>query len=88
VVSACPDIGLSLKPLQLGVDVQGGSEAMGHVLCSALDANAKRVVVQIDFKTAFNSVFRATLVVAVTQHHPQLLPLVSWVNGQLSNLWV
>jgi hypothetical protein len=61
---------------------------MGYALHSTLDANAKRVVVQIDFKTAFNSVFRATLIVAVAQHRPQLLPLVSWINGQLSNLWV
>jgi hypothetical protein len=46
------------------------------------------VLVQIDFKNAFNSVSRAALIGAVAQHHPQLIPLVCWLYGQHSNLWV
>jgi hypothetical protein len=58
---------------------------MGHALRSALDTNIESVLVQIDFK---NSVSRAALIVAVAQHHPQLLRLVCWLYGQHSNLWV
>jgi hypothetical protein len=61
---------------------------LGHVLRSALDTNVESVLVQIDFKNAFNSVSRAVLIGAVAQHHPQLLPLVCWIYRQHSNLWV
>jgi hypothetical protein len=61
---------------------------MGHALRSALDTNAESVLVRIDFKNAFNSVSRAALIEAVARHHPQLVPLVSWIYGQRSNLWV
>jgi hypothetical protein len=59
---------------------------MGHALRSALDINPESVLVQIDFKNAFNSVSRAALIGAVAQLHPQLLPLVRWLYGQHSNL--
>jgi hypothetical protein len=87
-LAACPAIGSSLKPFHLGIGVRGGSEAMGHALCSALNANAESVVVQTDIKNAFNSVSRAAFMEALSQHHPQLLPLVSWLYGQHSNVWV
>jgi hypothetical protein len=45
-------------------------------------------VMQVDFANAFNSIFRAALVAAVSQRQPQLLPLVTWLYGQHSNLWV
>jgi hypothetical protein len=45
---------------------------MGHKLRSALDAKAERVVVQIDFTNAFGSVYRAVLIVAAVQLHPQI----------------
>jgi hypothetical protein len=61
-LAACPDIRPSLKPFQLGIGVRGGSETIGHVLRSALDANAVSVVVQIDFRNAFNSVSKAALI--------------------------
>jgi hypothetical protein len=63
-------------------------EAIGHVLRSALDTNVESVSVQIDFKNTFNSVCRAALIRSVAQHYPQLLPLVCWLYGQHSNLWV
>jgi 5,10-methylene-tetrahydrofolate dehydrogenase/methenyl tetrahydrofolate cyclohydrolase len=85
-LAACPDIEPSLKPLQLGVGVRGGSEAIGHVLRSALNANAESVVVHMEFTNAFNSISRVAVIVAMAQHHPQLLPLVSWLYGQQSNL--
>jgi hypothetical protein len=50
-LATCSDIGPSLKPLQLGVGIRGGLEAMGHALRSALDANPESVLVQIEFKT-------------------------------------
>jgi hypothetical protein len=59
--AACPDIGPSVKPLQQGVGVRGGSQAMGHALCSVLYAKVESVLVQIDFKNAFNSVSRDAL---------------------------
>jgi hypothetical protein len=45
----------ALKPLQLGVGVSGGSEAMGHTLRQApdVDADVDRVVVQVDLVNAF-----------------------------------
>jgi hypothetical protein len=54
---------------------------MGRALCCAL-------FIQIDFKNALNGVSRAALIWAVAQQHPQVPPLVSWLYGQHSNLWV
>jgi hypothetical protein len=87
-IAASDNLGPTLKPLQLGVGVPEGSEAMGHAVHSALDAEADSVVVQADFANAFNSISCAALVAAVSQRQPQRLPLVMRLYGQHSNLWV
>jgi hypothetical protein len=55
-VHACSDLGRSLAPLQLGVEVPGGAESVGHALRSALDAHPTHLLLSLDCKNAFNSV--------------------------------
>jgi hypothetical protein len=61
---------------------------MGHMLRLTLDAHTECVVVKIDFKNVFNWVERATLIAVVAQYQPQLLPFISWLYDQHSNLSV
>lgn len=70
--------GSGLKPIQFGADIPGGSSCLGHALRAGLQADAGCVTVQVDFRSAFDSIFREWVLEAVQQRTPQLLPLVQW----------
>ena len=75
-MALCSDLGPSLLPLQLGVGVSGGAQSLGHAARAALAAWDGVVLVQLDWKNAFNTMSRAAILQAVAVHAPRLLPLV------------
>lgn len=86
--AACPEIGPALGPLQLGVGIPGGCEAGGHALRAGLRATPDCITVQIDFKNAFNCIFRSEVIKAVTKRCPKLLPVVKWLYAKHTSLHI
>ena len=52
-MAACPQIGPSLAPLQVGVGVRGGAQCLGHAIRAGVLQHPDHVTVQLDFKNAF-----------------------------------
>jgi hypothetical protein len=71
VMAACLDAGLALAPLQLGVGNPGCSQSVGHAL--GLSRCPRDVTLQLDFRNAFNSVYRQALQQAGASWAPRLL---------------
>ena len=71
-LAACFEVGESLAPLQLGVGVAGGTEAMSHALRAAIDAEPDSVLLMADFQNAFHTPARAEIMHAVRERAPQL----------------
>ena len=81
----------SLRPLQVGVGVKKAAEsvAMGmQALASALDAGSQWVVLQVDFKNAFNTVDRTTLLRAAAQRAPSSFNYLCYAYGSPAPLFV
>ncbi|CAI7854850.1 unnamed protein product [Closterium sp. NIES-54] len=74
-------------PLQFGVVVPGGAEAVIHIVRTFTSANQEALVLQADLANAFNSVDRLAIATALkgSQLEP-LLPLVHFSYGQPSAL--
>jgi hypothetical protein len=77
-MAACQDAGPALAPLQLRVGVPGGSQSVGHALRSGLSCCPGDVILQLNFRNAFNSVSRTALLQAVASRAPRLLPFAAW----------
>ncbi|CAI7855558.1 unnamed protein product, partial [Closterium sp. NIES-54] len=74
-------------PLQYGVAVPGGAEAVIHAARAFSDARPDSLVLQADISNAFNSISRAAIADAL--HEPTLsplLPLVKLTYGNSSQL--
>src|SRR6267154_3688522 len=79
----------SLAPLQLGVGISGGAEALVHAARRYLDSKSSdRAFVKLDFTNAFNSLRRDAMLEAVVSNCPDLLPLASSAYGSPSHLWL
>jgi hypothetical protein len=87
-LAACPGAGADLAPLQLGVGVSGGSEAMGHALRAAIAAEPDAVLAQVDFENAFNTPLRSELISAARVRTPALERYVTWLYGRHARLFV
>jgi len=85
---AVAETGRALAPLQLGVGVSGGTEALAHAVRTALDADPLTVVISIDAANAFNSLDRSALFAAVRKRAPALLPVVTWAYGAATDLHI
>jgi hypothetical protein len=59
---------------QLGVAVAGGVEAIPHAIRIALAADPSLLVLQLDFRNAFNTVDRNVIYQQLEQHFPHLIP--------------
>ena len=67
-----------LSPIQLGVGVRGGCEAMVHVVQGLLQQQDKELVIaQVDYVNAFNLADRATAYREVQEHFPELSAFVA-----------
>jgi hypothetical protein len=73
VLEACSTDGLA--PLQLGVGVSGGSEAISHALRAALCSDPASAVVSIDFANAFYTLLRSRMLSAVANCRPEMQSL-------------
>ena len=87
-LTACNEVGQSLAPLQLGVGVPGGAEAVGHAVQAVLAKDPEAALLTVDQANAFNSVSRSAVFEAVNEHVPALLPFVQWAYGAATNLLV
>ena len=70
---ALDQLGDFFAPIQLGVGVKGGCEAAIHAarrFCSTMQT--EQILVKLDFRNAFNSVHRETVLRAVAAHIPTL----------------
>ena len=78
-----------LWPAQAGVAVKAGAEAAVHTLRSWMGRNAgatDRIVVKLDFRNAFNTVSRETVLKQARDHFPALARWVTWCYGSESRL--
>ncbi len=69
-----------MSPLQVGVSVQNGAEAIVHRvsdLVTTFGSDDTKAMVKIDFRNAFNAVSWDCIFEAVKNHFPALLP---WVH--------
>ena len=65
-----------LRPVQFGVGVRGGTEAMVHGVRSLLQEHPDWYVVATDCRNAYNSVSRGGVLRAMQDFDPALLPFV------------
>ena len=82
------EAGRGLAPLQVGVGVEGGTEAVVHGLATAMAADPHSIVLVADNKNAFNEILRMPAIRQVKEHAPSLLPLVQFAYGAASALHV
>ena len=75
------ELGQSLAPLQVGIGISGGVEAVAHSVKAALEADEENILVTLDMRNAFNEMHRDVILEAVKEYCPQLLPLVVWAYG-------
>ena len=87
--AAAPLCAPTLSPLQLGVGVKGGAEAMVHTARRFLESKPNgHAFVKLDFQNAFNSIRRDSMLESVAGMCPGLLPLVSSAYESPSHLWL
>jgi len=86
--AAAPDVGPSLAPLQVGVGVKGGTQTMGHGLHAALTNDPEGVFIALDFKNAYGSIHTQSMLDAVKERAPALLPYAIWANTSPARLHV
>ena len=77
-----------LSPLQLGVGVKGGLEAIIHTVKQALleEDDEDKMLLQIDLINAFNVVDRQAAFKEVEEHFPEILKWVLTCYGQQARL--
>jgi hypothetical protein len=84
-----PGIADNLRPLQLGVNTPQATELIAHSARLFLqDHNNEGAMLQIDFKNAFNSIDRITMLDTIWNVCPSLAPWAQWCYGHPSNLIV
>ncbi|XP_018496985.1 uncharacterized protein LOC108864944, partial [Galendromus occidentalis] len=71
-----------LRPRQLGFATAGGAEIAVHSTRTYLAENGSAMALKIDFKNAFNSHRRDTMLRAVHQKFPEIYPMVSQAYRQ------
>ena len=81
-------VGESLAPLQLGVGVPGGAQCVGHAVAAGAKQHPGDVTLQIDCKNAFNTISRTSMLAAVAEQAPALLPLATWTYQEASPLLI
>ena len=88
IEAAGRDAGQLLAPLQVGVGVSGGTDAVPHCVNAALAADEENIALTVDFRNAFNEIHLQAVLDAVREHCPQLLALVQFSYGAPAQLHV
>jgi len=74
VLQSCATV---FQPRQLGVGAKGGCEVAVHAARAYLSSmSSDKAMVKLDFYNAFNNIRRDSMLEAVGEHIPQLLPFV------------
>ena len=75
------------EPIQLGAGASGGCEAAVHATRQfTMSMPNNRVLVKLDFKNAYNSVHRDTILEMVAKEIPELYPYCYLAYGARSSL--
>ena len=84
VKTAMPKAKRLFEPIQLGVGVKGGCEALVHAIRERYErpTSPSSVLIQLDLMNAFNIVSRDKILGQVAAHLPSIYP---WVNFLYSN---
>ena len=80
----------AMLPLQFGVAVPGGAEAVVLGIRAALEAHPEWVVLKVDVANAFNTVHRSTIFQALADGEEaiqSIIPFVRSMYGRPSDLW-
>lgn len=88
VLAANPELARDLAPLQQGVGVPGGAENVGHALRAGIAADPGCVTLKLDFRNAFGTLQRASMLQTVAERAAPVLPWASWLYGQHTRLWL
>ena len=80
VFAQCPEAGLDLASLQLGVGVAGGAQCIGHALRAGAEAHPDHATVATDVRNAFNSIERLGSNTGVRQGDPMGPLLLSLIH--------
>jgi len=79
-----------LAPTQMGIGVPDGVGVAAHALQemakAALSPQTDKVLVALDIKSAFNSMFRAAILRSVKEKLPKLTRLFLWAYGEPTDL--
>ena len=75
------EVGQSLGPLQVGVGIKSGVDAVAKAVVTALDSDRQNVALTVDCENAFNTLDRSAMFAAVHARMPELLPVVQWAYG-------
>ena len=76
-----------LAPRQLGFGIAGGAEVAVRAARIYVDSMQHgQVFIKIDFKNAFNTLRRDSILEAVAKHFPELLPFAQSTIGEISSL--
>jgi hypothetical protein len=88
---AMEDCSSYLPPMQLGVGIKGGSEAIIHAVASIFEnaesPPASKWILQVNFSNAYNNIDRKTLLKEVRTHCPKLSAWVETCYGDPSHLF-
>jgi hypothetical protein len=71
-VTACPNMGPALAPLQVGEGVKEGVHVLAHAIRAGILAHPEDVALQLDYKNALISLSREAMRNAVATTAPQL----------------
>ena len=75
-----------LSPLQTGVGVRGGCEAIVHAARAALEKHPDKWLLQVDFINAFNCADRGSTLAEVARLFPEMLAWCTTCYGQPSHM--
>ena len=81
-------VGAALAPLQLGVGVSGGGQALGHAMRAGVHSDEGIVTLQVDLTNAFNTFSREEMMKQVLARCPSLARYAWYLYGDFSKLWI
>ena len=78
-------VGAALAPLQLGVGVSGGSQALGHAMRAGVHRDEGIVTIQVDLTNTFSL---EEMMKQVLARCPSLARYAWYLYGDFSKLWI
>lgn len=78
VFDVCNEMSEKLRPFQLGFGIRGGCEAIIHAVRCLVESDrvGPMAIIKLDYKNAFNMLFRKHLLTEVRNICPELYPML------------